>query len=83
MRHGYYLAYFDQLYGDEEYNKDLRSIYVALGIPEPTKENGTKESIRYNGVARYEKDGRVVTVVIVRDFFNENDGKMYHHCIEV
>lgn len=83
MRHGYYLAYFDESYGDAEYAEGLRDIYVALGIPTPTKENGTKESVRYNSVSRYEKDGKVITVVCVRDFFNENRGKLFHHVFTV
>lgn len=61
MRHAYYLAKSGRLYGDEEYGRDLESIYKSFITCEPG---------HYDGVSRYDlTDGTVRVRLTLRNLF--------------
>lgn len=62
MRQANYFAATDTLSGDFRLCKDLRQMFLSLGIEYPA---------RYDGISRWMRDdGALVTRIIIKDFFS-------------
>lgn len=68
MRHAYYLASEKACYlagaNANEYGHGLAELYESFGITEPTK---------FDGASRYDKNGKIHTVVMLKNFFPAKD----------
>lgn len=64
MKHSYYIPNQEFYYGDEELKEELKQIYVK----EISKKENYNEEYKhghYDGVSRYEIDGKEKTVIVI------------------
>jgi hypothetical protein len=73
IRHAYYIAELDYIFGDWEYGVDLRDLYLKYaGDFYTLDKKGQKQpqSSKFCGVSRYDTVDGIKTILILKDFFN-------------
>ena len=75
VRHAYYIAQLDTTFGDEEYAVGLKEVYLSYCI------SFSRASTQFCGVSRYDTEGGIKTVIVLRNFFDEKPKSFVTHNI--